>query len=53
MCVWLGGGGGGGLTVLKMMYKQQNCHSNLCRPIDCLILKLLVIRLCLHFPPFL
>ena len=25
-------------TVLKM-YKQQNCHSNLCRPVDCLDFK--------------
>ena len=45
-------GGGGGVTVLKMIYKQQNCHSNLCRPVDCLDLKLLVILLRLRFPPF-
>ena len=43
MCVWrgkgggrsVGGGGVGGFTVLKMMNKQQNCHSNVCRSIDC------------------
>ena len=30
-----GGGGAGGVTVLRMMSKQQNCHSNVCRSVDC------------------
>ena len=35
-CVCVGGGGGvGGVTVLRMMCKQQNCHSNACRSVDC------------------
>ena len=29
------GGGVGGVTVLRMMCKQQNCHSNACRSVDC------------------
>ena len=37
--IWCAGGGGGGgvggVTVLRMMCKQQNCHSNVCRLVDC------------------
>ena len=29
------GGGAGGVTVLRMMSKQQNCHSNVCRSVGC------------------
>ena len=29
------GRGVGGVPVLRMMCKQQNCHSNACRSVDC------------------
>ena len=51
-CVSVRRGWVGWYTVLTL-YKQQNCHFNLCRPVDCLDFKRLVIMLCLHFPPFL
>ena len=31
----VGGGGAGGVTVLRMMSKQQNCHSTVCRSVGC------------------
>ena len=35
MCGGRGRGGVGGVTGLRMMCKQQNCHSNVCMSVDC------------------